>query len=91
MAERRVGMNDLSAVIGEINAKLDIHIAVDAENGRKTAEMYKVLVTGNGEPSMKERMRGLESWVSGEKKLAWMFALAVVADIATRVYAAVYK
>ena len=84
MAERRVGMDDIIEKITDIGQKLELHIVADAETGRKTAEMYKVLVTGNGVPSLQDRTRRMEEWIAGEQKIVWTLVLLVISDIAVR-------
>lgn len=51
---------DIEFLIGELQAKLEVHIAAEQERGKKVDEMYKVLVVGNGIPSIKERVNQLE-------------------------------
>lgn len=41
----------------------------------------KLLITGNGEPSILERMRNVEKFVSTVLKLAWLFVGAIVVQI----------
>jgi hypothetical protein len=87
MAERRSGMDEVTEKLNEISTELKLHIASDAETGRKTAEMYKVLVTGNGVPSLQERTRGIENWIGTEKKIVWFIGAIVAADVVTRLWA----
>lgn len=51
---------DIELLIGELQSKLEVHIAAEQERGKKVDEMYKVLVVGNGVPSIKERVNQLE-------------------------------
>jgi len=71
--------------INALSVKFDTHIKLEEENQKKTAEMYKLTITGNGVPSLQERVRNLEAWVNGEKRFMWAFGLLLMADIVTRV------
>ena len=51
---------DISSSLADLQSKLDVHIAAEQERGKKVDEMYKVLVVGNGVPSIKERVNRLE-------------------------------
>ena len=51
---------DILDRLNELKSALDKHIAVGVESERKINEMYITLITGNGVPSIKERVNGLE-------------------------------
>ena len=51
---------DIITTLVEMQSKLDVHIAAETERGKKVDEMYKVLVVGNGVPSIKSRVNRLE-------------------------------
>ena len=51
---------DILDRLNEMKSALDKHIAVGVESERKINEMYITLITGNGVPSIKERVNGLE-------------------------------
>lgn len=51
---------DIFSSLADLQSKLDVHIAAEQERGKKVDEMYKVLVVGNGVPSIKERVNQLE-------------------------------
>jgi hypothetical protein len=52
---------DISAALVELRQVLNIHFATSEERDRKVDEMYRVLVVGNGVPSIKDRVRHLEN------------------------------
>ena len=56
--------------------ELHLHIAESAEPKRQTEEMYKLFVTGNGNPSFQERLRNAERWIAC---LSAIFTAVVVA------------
>jgi hypothetical protein len=51
-----------------IGLKLALHIAGDQDRDVKTDAMYKMLVTGNGVPSMSETLRLHTSWIDAHKE-----------------------
>lgn len=63
-----------------ISNKVDLHIAMDEERGKKTDKMYETLITGNGNPSVLERVRNLETSV-----IAYRDPIAEIASIKTRI------
>jgi hypothetical protein len=40
------------------------HVATEADTERKIGEMYKILVTGNGNPPLPEIVRGHTEWIA---------------------------
>lgn len=58
-------------LVKEIKHAQALHFQSDLERDRKTEDMYKILVTGNGLPSLQDRVRQLERWVDTEKKVLW--------------------
>lgn len=85
MTERATITGVLEAITG-LQIDLKTHIALETENHKKTAEMYKMLVTGNGAPSMQEKVRNLESWVGGWRRVMWVVITVGVGDILMRLY-----
>ena len=82
---------DINAALADLQSKLDVHIAQEQERGKKVDEMYKVLVVGNGVPSLKARVDRIEehmpdrddwidikNWVDRERKWRTVLATAVV-------------
>lgn len=53
----------LSEMVYILSGKLDIHIMDNTEHGSKVDSMYKLFVTGNGTPSLQERIRILEQFM----------------------------
>lgn len=85
MPERATIASVLEAIT-ELQIDLKTHIALESENTKKTAEMYKMLVTGNGVPSLQERVRNLENWVGGERRIVWIVITGIVGDLLVRLY-----
>ena len=55
--------DQLLAEVREIKYSLEMHIATDAATGKKTDILYEKIVTGNGTPSLMERVRTIEGVV----------------------------
>jgi hypothetical protein len=53
--------------LSELSSSLELHIATDKPNADKIAAMYKILVTGNGTPSLPETVRTHEAWMVTRK------------------------
>jgi len=62
--------------ITKLGGELHMHIAESAESKRQTEVMYKLFVTGNGNPSFQERLRNAERWIAC---LSAIFTAVVVA------------
>lgn len=82
----RATIGSVLDAINELQFDLKTHIALEAENTKKTAEMYKMLVTGNGVPSLQERVRNLENWVGGERRIMWIVITGIAGDLLMRLY-----
>ena len=55
------------ADIAELYGVLEKHLAYDEANCKKIDLMYKVLVTGNGQPSLPEIVRSQGAWIEEKK------------------------
>jgi len=51
----------------ELGKTLDLHVAADKANVEKVNAMYKIIVTGNGQPSLPETVRVHEAWIEERK------------------------
>ena len=49
--------------IAELYRALDEHLAFDKTNCQKIDSMYKIIVTGNGDPSLPETVRTHGVWI----------------------------
>lgn len=61
-------MDETRWTIQSIGTKLGLHISKDEERDKKTDAMYKILITGNGIPSLPETVRKQGEWIDGQKK-----------------------
>ena len=52
-----------------IGTQLAVHIAGDKDRDEKTDAMYKIIVTGNGEPALPEVVRSQGEWIEGQKNI----------------------
>jgi hypothetical protein len=77
---------ELMKVITDMRHELEKHIIADGQSIEKTDAMYKVLVTGNGIPSLQERVRELEKWMASERKVVLFVGAIVAADVVARVW-----
>lgn len=83
------GGNSLLDVINAINGignKLDVHIAKMDETQRKTDHLYKMVVTGNGTPSLSEEVRKLKERNAAFDKVSWVIGGVVIADVGMRLW-----
>lgn len=53
-------LQDIVTAITELSAELKKHIALSEQQDQKIEQMFTVLITGNGVPSIKERVARLE-------------------------------
>lgn len=53
-------LQDIVTAITELSAELKKHIALSEQQDQKIDQMFTVLITGNGVPSIKERVARLE-------------------------------
>lgn len=56
--------------VSELSTDLAEHLAYDKDNCKKIDGMYKILVTGNGEPPLPEVVRGHTEWIAEKKREA---------------------
>lgn len=88
MAGDEVG-NSLLDVINAINGignKLDVHIAKMDETQRKTDHLYKMVVTGNGIPSIMEDVRNLKKRNETADWIVRIIGGAVLADLGVKLW-----
>lgn len=74
--------------VEDIGRALSTHIAqekiMEANNealSEKVNKIYKVLIEGNGEPSIREQVRSQQNWINSVNKLAWIFITALAGQI----------
>ena len=90
---------DITASLAELQKQLELHILAEQERGKKVDEMYKVLVVGNGVPSLKARVDRIEehmpdrddwvdikNWVDRERKWRWALSTAMITQTVGLVY-----
>lgn len=53
-------------------------------------ELYKVLITGNGEPSIREQVRMNNTWIATANRLGLIIFVAVVGEVLTTGCALIY-
>ena len=70
----------------KLTSKLDQHIVENEDSGKKVADTYKILVTGNGVPSFQERVRNIETWIKYEKYALILLFGGILADIGMRAW-----
>lgn len=63
-------MEDKKWTLQSIGTSLSIHMSKDVERDKKTDAMYKLLVTGNGNPPLPEVVRNHAAWIEAQKKSA---------------------
>jgi hypothetical protein len=61
-------IEDRKWTIQSIGTALAIHVSKDKERDKKTDDMYKILVVGNGEIPLPETVRGHTAWIEAQKK-----------------------
>ena len=66
------------AAINKLGHTVDLHVQKDADRDLKTNKMYEILVTGNGKPSMEQRVSAIEDWISGERKFLWILISTII-------------
>ena len=54
----------------DVIPRLTIHIAADTDLQAKMAAMYKILVTGNGQPALPEIVRIHSAWIIAHDAIA---------------------
>jgi hypothetical protein len=67
--------------IADLDKKLDIHIASETDRAKKLDEVYKAVVTGNGEPSLRDAVRANARWISNANKFLWLLVGASVTSL----------
>lgn len=78
--------NAIALALAEISNKLDVHIAKMDETQRKADLVYKTVITGNGIPSLAERVRQMEARNQFIDKIGWLLGSAVVLDVGMRLW-----
>lgn len=54
------------------------HTEREKDMQEKVDKMHKILITGNGVPSLVEQVRGHATWIGGVNKLTWIVVTALV-------------
>lgn len=62
---------DQATLLTGIRHDLALHVSKDDERDKKVDKMYEIIVTGNGNPSLQERVRTLEQFRANILKLTW--------------------
>lgn len=59
---------EVLADLAELYRVVDEHLAYDKSNCQKIDAMYKLLITGNGEPPLPEKVREHGKWINEQKE-----------------------
>jgi len=76
--------------IRDLTSQLEIHLADEKKRSEIVDSIYKLFVTGNGVPSFQEKVRTLEGWVDGIKKMLMAGGLIILGYILTRLKEVLY-
>lgn len=66
------------ATLEEVARKLDLHIAREGSMLTKVEAVFKAVVTGNGEPPIKETLHAHSRWIDNANRVLWLIVGATV-------------
>jgi hypothetical protein len=60
---------------------LRMHVQGDRSRDQKTNALYQAVVTGNGEPPIKQTVHDHSTWIGGANRIIWMLVTAIVGQV----------
>lgn len=76
-------MEEKKWTIQSIGVALNSHIALDKARDEKINRVFETVVTGNGDPPLKQEVHDHKEWIANANRFLWIGITAIVGALVT--------